>query len=194
MRLIQILFFTSLVLSCGPTTSARLYQTQDKAPSLDAQKIENLDHMGPTLIDKGVNFAVYSERAERIELLLFDADKTESNTPTKQFPMKRFGDVWNLYVEGVGVGQHYGFIVWGPNWTYDPKFVPGTAQGIAGFKSDVDAEGNRMNPNKLLFDPYGKAIHRDHDWSKGSVATGPKRTESTYAAASKSVVVKSLYR
>jgi isoamylase len=193
MRLIQILFVTSLVLSCGPTTSARLYQTQDKAPSLDAQKIENLDHMGPTLIDKGVNFAVYSERAERIELLLFDADKADSNTPTRQFPMKRFGDVWNLYVEGVGVGQHYGFIVWGPNWTYDPAFVPGTAKGIAGFKADVDAEGNRMNPNKLLFDPYSKAIHRDHDWGKGSVATGPKRTESTYAAASKSVVVKSQY-
>lgn len=193
MRLIQILFVTSLILSCGPTTSARLYQTQDKAPSLDAQKIENLDHMGPTLIDKGVNFAVFSERAERIELLLFDADKANSNTPTKQFPMKRFGDVWNLYVEGVGVGQHYGFIVWGPNWTYDPEFLPGTAKGIAGFKTDVDAEGNRMNPNKLLFDPYGKAIHRDHDWGKGSVATGPKRTESTYAAASKSVVVKSLY-
>ncbi len=193
MRLIQILFVTLLVLSCGPTTSARLYQTQDKAPSLDAQKIENLDHMGPTLIDKGVNFAVYSERAERIELLLFDADKADSNTPTRQFPMKRFGDVWNLYVEGVGVGQHYGFIVWGPNWTYDPAFVPGTAKGIAGFKADVDAEGNRMNPNKLLFDPYSKAIHRDHDWGKGSVATGPKRTESTYAAASKSVVVKSQY-
>ncbi|MBM4778111.1 MAG: glycosyl hydrolase, partial [Archangiaceae bacterium] len=193
MRLLQVLFTGLFVFSCSPGTSARLYQIQDKAPSLDAQKIENLEHMGPTLIDKGVNFAVYSERAERIELLLFD--NPESSTPTRQFPMKRFGDVWNLYVEGIGVGQHYGFITFGPNWTYEPEpdggvFVPGT---IKGFKADVDADGNRMNPNKLLWDPYSKAIHRDHDWSKGSVATGPKRTESTYAAASKSVVVKSLY-
>ncbi|MBE2249059.1 MAG: glycosyl hydrolase [Myxococcus sp.] len=188
MRLIQFLFVSFLALSCTPGTSARLYQTQDKAPSLNAQAIENLSHMGPTLIDKGINFAVYSERAERIELLLFD--NPESNTATRQFPMKRFGDVWNLYVEGIGVGQHYGFITFGPNWPYQPDFVPGT---IKGFKADVDADGNRMNPNKLLFDPYGKALHRDHDWSKGSVATGPKRTESTYAAASKSVVVKSTY-
>jgi glycogen operon protein len=189
MHLFQKAFvLCGVVLACSPSTSTRLYRTEDKAPSLDAMAIENLEHMGPTLIDKGVNFAVFSERAERIELLLFD--NPESNTATRQFQMKRYGDVWNLYVEGVGVGQHYGFVVWGPNWTYDPSFVPGT---IKGFQADVDADGNRMNPNKLLFDPYGKAIHRDHDWSKGSVATGPTRTQSTYAAASKSVIVKSLY-
>jgi glycogen operon protein len=186
--MLRLSFVAFFVTACGPTNTARLYQTQDKAPSLDAQAIENLQHMGPTLIDKGVNFAVYSERAERMELLLFD--NPESNTATRQFTMKRFGDVWNLYVEGVGVGQHYGFITFGPNWTYEPDFIPGT---IKGFKSDVDAQGNRFNPNKLLWDPYAKAIHRDHDWSKGSVATGPKRTESTYAAAAKSIVVKSLY-
>jgi isoamylase len=188
MRHFEILFVLLLAQACSPTTGARLYATEDRAPSLDARAIENLEHMGPTLIDKGVNFAVFSERAERIELLLFD--NPESSVPTRQFSMKRFGDVWNLYVEGIGPGQHYGFVVWGPNWKYDPSFVPGT---INGFQADVDADGNRMNPNKLLFDPYGKALHRDHDWSKGSVATGPKRTESTYAAAAKSVIVKSKY-
>ncbi|MBL9038462.1 MAG: glycosyl hydrolase [Archangium sp.] len=174
--------------ACGPTSGPRLYATSDRAPSLEAARIENLEHMGPTLVDQGINFAVYSERAERIELALFD--DPDSDRPTRQFPMKRFGDVWNLYVEGVGLGQHYGFIAWGPNWPYDPAFVPGS---IIGFKADVDAQGNRFNPNKLVFDPYGKALHRDHDWSKGSLATGPSRTESTYAAASKSVVVQSKY-
>ncbi len=179
-----------LAAACGPTNTARLYHTEPKAPSLDAAAVERLDHLGPTIVDKGVNFGVYSERAERIELLLFDSDKTESDRPTRQFAMQRFGNVWNLYVEGIGVGQHYGFIAFGPNWPYDSEWTPGS---IKGFLKDVDDEGNRFNPNKLLWDPYGKAIHRDHDWSKGSIATGPKRTESTFAAASKSVVVKSRY-
>jgi glycogen operon protein len=180
--------FVAALAACTPTNGARLYQTQAKAPSLDAGAVSSLDHLGPTIVDKGVNFGVYSENAERIEILLFD--NPESTQPTRQFPLERFGDVWNIYVEGIGVGQHYGFIAWGPNWVYDPKWVPGD---IDGFKYDVDSSGNRFNPNKLLFDPYGKALHRDHDWSKGSIATGPKRSQSTYAAASKSVVVKSRY-
>jgi isoamylase len=177
-----------LLLACEPGNGARLYHTEQKAPSLGAAEIEALDTLGPTLIDKGVNFSVYSERAERIELLLFD--DPESNEPTRQFPMHRFGDVWNLHVEGIGLGQHYGYIAFGPNWVYDPAWYPGA---IDGFKSDVDAEGNRFNPNKLLFDPYGKALHRDHDWSKGNLASGPRRTDVTYAAAAKSVVVQSKY-
>ena len=178
----------SLLLSCTPTPGAKLYSTQPKAPSFKTEDIENLDHLGPTIVDKGVNFGVYSEKAERIEILLFDDG--ESSKPTRQFPLVRFGDVWNLYIEGVGLGQKYGFIAWGPNWPYQADFVPGS---VKGFLADVDAQGNRFNPNKLLNDPYSKAIHRDHDWSKGSAATGPKRSESTWAAASKSVVVQSKY-
>ncbi|MFO0601322.1 MAG: alpha-amylase family glycosyl hydrolase, partial [Myxococcaceae bacterium] len=174
--------------ACPPTDTAKLYKTSPKAPSLDATEIQNLEHLGPTLVDQGVNFGVYSENAERIELLLFD--DPESTRPTRQFPLERFGNVWNLHVQGIGLGQHYGFIAWGPNWPYDPKWVPGS---VIGFKADVDADGNRFNPNKLLFDPYGKAIHRDHDWSKGSLATGPARGDSTWAAASKSIVVQSKY-
>ncbi|MGV3619792.1 MAG: glycogen debranching protein [Archangium sp.] len=182
------LILTLTIVGCPPEESARLYQTSPKAPSLDAAAVEALQFLGPTVVDKGVNFGVYSERAERIELLLFD--NPEATLPTRQFPMERFGNVWNLHVQGIGVGQHYGFIAWGPNWPYDPAWKPGT---VVGFKADVDSEGNRFNPNKLLWDPYGKAIHRDHDWSKGSLATGPARAESTFAAASKSIVVQSRY-
>ena len=180
--------FLIVLLSCGPTDTAHLYKTAPHAPSLDPAAIERLEHLGPTLVDKGINFGVYSERAERIEILLFD--NPESPLPTRQFPLTRIGDVWNLHIEGIGVGQHYGYVAWGPNWTYDPEWTPGS---IKGFKADVDSDGNRFNPNKLLWDPYSKAIHRDHDWSKGSLATGPKRTESTWAAASKSIVVQSKY-
>ncbi|MEC7983979.1 MAG: alpha-amylase family glycosyl hydrolase, partial [Myxococcota bacterium] len=161
---------------------------ESKAPSLSWEDIENLEHMGPTLIDRGVNFAVYSENATRIELLLFD--DPESELPAQQYEMERTGDIWNLYIEGLGIGQHYGYVAWGPNWEYDPEWLPGS---IHGFISDVDHRGNRFNPNKLLSDPWSKAIHRDHDWFKGSTASGPKRTDSTYAAGSKSVIVESDY-
>ncbi|MCC6335213.1 MAG: glycosyl hydrolase [Myxococcales bacterium] len=190
MRHAALLALVLLAFACGPTDTARLYKTTPVAPSLDVAKVKALDHLGPTIVDKGVNFGVYSERAERIELLLFD--EPESTQPTRRFPMEKVPDssVWNLHVEGVGVGQHYGFIAWGPNWPFDPEWTPGT---IKGFLTDVDPDGNRFNPNKLLWDPYSKAIHRDHDWSKGSLATGPRRTDSTFAAASKSVVVQSRY-
>src|SRR5690606_10908183 len=46
---------------------------------------------------------------------------------------------------------------------------------------------------KLLIDPYAKAVHRDHDWTKGIPATGHGRRRATWAAAAKSVVVKSEY-
>jgi glycogen operon protein len=91
----------------------------------------------------------------------------------------------------VGLGQYYGFIAWGPNWPYDPDWYPGS---IKGFIADVDADGNRFDPNKLLIDPYAIALHRDHDWGKGSVASGPDRTVSTWAAAAKAVIVKSKYQ
>ena len=148
-----------------------------------------MQHMGPTIIDRGVNFVVYSENATRMELLLFD--DPESELPAQQFELHRTDDLWHIYIEGIGVGQHYGYIAWGPNWEYDENWLPGTT---IGFKTDVDSKGNRFNPNKLLFDPWSKAIHRDHDWFKGSVASGPKRAESTFAAASKSVIVKSDYQ
>lgn len=188
LRFARVSLAVLLVAACAKEDYTRLYRTQPHAPSLSEEGIKALDHLGPVLVDRGANFAVYSERAERIELLLFD--EPESNQPTRQFPMHRIGDVWSLYVEGVGLGQHYGFIAWGPNWTYDPSWIPGS---ITGFKADVDSQGNRFNPNKLLFDPYGKAFHRDHDWSKGSVASGPKRTEVDYAASAKSVIVQSAY-
>ncbi len=184
----------SLILTaCPKGEHVEIYRTHPRAPNLPAAEIENLVHMGPTVVDhdgvRGVNFAVYSENATRMEVLLFN--DPESNRPTRQFPLTRFGNVWNIFVEGIGYGQHYGYIAWGPNWEYDPKWIPGQ---IDGFKSDVDVHGNRFNPNKLLIDPWAKAVHRDHDWSRGSLATGPARTEVTYAAAAKSVVWRSSYQ
>jgi isoamylase len=177
------------LLACKSEPTAHLYATHDHAPELKTSGIAALDHLGPTLNEKGINFGVYSERAERMELLLFDSP--EDSLPIQRFEMARFGDVWNLYVEGLGYGQHYGFVAWGPNWPYDPAFKPGS---LLGFIADVDSQGNRFNPNKLLFDPYGKTVHREHDWLRASLGTGEsRRSESTWGAASKSVITKVIY-
>ncbi len=66
---------------------------------------------------------------------------------------------------GAGDVLYYGLRAWGPNWPWDPAWTPGSA---AGFLVDVDADGNRMNPNKLLIDPYAREISHD--------PTGPGNT------------------
>ncbi len=172
-------------LGCASEDYVRLYATRAYAPSLDPDDIEAMDYMGPTLVDDGVNFAVYSERAERIDLLLFDGPDDE--LPAQQYTMTRCGDVWSAFVEGVGIGQLYGYVAWGPNWPYVESFYPGSDEG---FLRDVDDYGNRFNPNKLLTDPWARAVSRDHDWSRGSLGTGEsQRQESTWGAASKSIVI-----
>ncbi|MCB9766342.1 MAG: glycosyl hydrolase [Alphaproteobacteria bacterium] len=174
--------------ACAAEDYTRLYHTEATAPSLSWDDLQTMDYMGAVPVDHGVNFVVYSQRAERIELLLFD--DPESDLPTWQFPLTQQGDLWSVYVEGVGLGQHYGYVAWGPNWPYDEAWQPGSTRG---FRTDVDEYGNRFNPNKLLFDPYSFALHRDHDWGKGSVASGPKRHELSYGAASKSVITRTHY-
>ena len=186
-RSILPLFFL-VASSCATEDYDQVYALSDTAPSLSVEAIADMQHMGPTLIDGGLNVAVYSENAERIELLLFD--DPEADLPTRRIPMVRQGDVWNIFVDGIGIGQHYGFIAWGPNWPYDEDWIVGSTTG---FRSDVDLEGNRFNPNKLLTDPWSLAFHRDHDWFKGSTASGPQRAQSTWAASSKSVVINSTY-
>jgi len=184
-----LLLATCLALAaCGPDDPVSLYETAPLAPSFTEADVAALEHLGPTLVDQGVNFGVWSSAATRIDLLLFD--DPESDYPAQQFELVRFGDVWNLHVEGVGLGQHYGYVAWGPNWPVHPDWAPGS---IDGFVADVDSAGNRFNPNKLLMDPWALAVHRDHDWLRASNASGPARTESTWGAAAKSVVVHSSY-
>ena len=89
--------------------------------------------LGATLDAGGVNFAVFSQNATRLELSLFDELGQE-----QRFAMRSGGaHVWHLYVEGVGAGQRYGFRAHGP---YEPS------------------AGHRFNAHKLLVDPYARAL------------------------------------
>ena len=102
----------------------------------------NVYPLGSTWDGKGTNFALYSEHATGVELCFFDRNDQETRLELTE--VSNF--VWHGYVPGIGPGQRYGYRVHGP---YAPN------------------EGHRFNPNKLLIDPYGKAID-------GDVGNGPE--------------------
>lgn len=106
----------------------------------------------------GVSFRVGSTRATRIELWIYDAPVG----PGSRIEMEREvgGQVWRTRVAAADLPAtiYYGYRVWGPNWPYDPAWVPGST---IGWITDVDSDGNRMNPNKLVFDPYARELSHD---------------------------------
>ena len=99
-----------------------------------------------------VVFRLAAPHATRVELELYDAPF--GGTPTS-VAMTLDGDVWTARVPSA---TYYGYRVWGPNWPYDPAWTPGS---MAGWIADVDASGNRMNPNKVVFDPYAEELSHD---------------------------------
>ncbi|KUI35813.1 glycogen debranching enzyme [Mycobacterium sp. IS-1590] len=97
--------------------------------------------LGATYDGTGTNFAVFSEAAEKVELCLFDADGTETRITLPE----NDAFVWHGFIPNIEPGQRYGYRVHG---TYDPP------------------TGQRCNPNKLLLDPYSKAIDGNFDWNQ----------------------------
>jgi len=92
--------------------------------------------LGATFDGEGVNFAIFSAHAESVELCLFDEQERERARIT--LPEKS-EDVWFGYLPVARPGLLYGYRVHGP---YDPL------------------GGHRFNPNKLLIDPYARALTR----------------------------------
>jgi isoamylase len=97
--------------------------------------------LGATWTEAGTNFALFSEVAERVELCLFDAAGNETRVDLPEVD----AFVWHGLAPEIGPGQRYGYRVHGP---YDPR------------------QGQRCNPNKLLLDPYAKAIDGTFDWNQ----------------------------
>ncbi len=141
---------------------------------------------GSIIKNNGVQFRVYSENAEKVMLCLFE--RSHEGVPVKNFEMKKTGKGdWSIFIPNIRAGSYYGYRMWGPNWTYDEKWKPGSE---IGFISDVDKDGNRFNPNKLLLDPYSKAISHDPIGDGRVFASGPKNRKIDSASkASKSIVI-----
>ena len=94
--------------------------------------------LGASYDGAGVNFALFSQVAEKVELCLFDEDDHETRIEMTE----QNSYVWHNYIPGLQPGQRYGYRVYGP---YNP------------------AQGQRCNPSKLLLDPYAKAIEGNID-------------------------------
>ncbi len=98
--------------------------------------------LGATWDGAGVNFALFSEHATKVELCLFDSPEAEKES--QRIPLTEHTDqVWHAYIPDVLPGQLYGYRVYGP---YEPN------------------QGHRFNPNKVVLDPYAKLIGRTLRW------------------------------
>jgi isoamylase len=97
--------------------------------------------LGASYDGAGTNFAVFSEIADQVELCLFDEVGNEEVVRLREVD----GFVWHGYLPNVEPGQRYGYRVHGP---YDPS------------------AGDRCNPNKLLIDPYAKALDGGVSWDE----------------------------
>ncbi|UVF21080.1 glycogen debranching protein GlgX [Microvirga terrae] len=98
--------------------------------------------LGATWDGLGVNFAIFSANATKVELCLFDL---EGRNELERIELPEYTDeVWHGYLPDARPGTTYGYRVYGP---YDPK------------------EGHRFNPNKLLLDPYARQLVGDLVWN-----------------------------
>jgi isoamylase len=98
--------------------------------------------LGATCDGLGINFAVFSAHAERIDLCLFEAS---GQREIARYPLPEHTDeVWHGYLPGASAGILYGYRAHGP---YDP------------------ARGHRFNPSKLLIDPYARGLSGTLEWT-----------------------------
>src|ERR1700749_593553 len=98
--------------------------------------------LGATWTGLGVNFALFSANASKVELCLFDE---QGEKEIERIELPEFTDeVWHGFLPDARPGSIYGYRVHGP---YEP------------------AHGHRFNPNKLLLDPYAKAVVGNLDWN-----------------------------
>ena len=108
---------------------------------------------------EGVNFTLFSEHAEKVELCLFDA---AGRRELQRIGLKeRTDEIWHCYLPEARPGLMYGFRVHGP---YDPE------------------NGHRFNPNKLLLDPYARCIVGAPRWSDAlyGYTVGHKREDLSF--------------
>jgi isoamylase len=122
--------------------------------------------LGALPSQKGVNFSVFSNKAEAVELLLFD--HADDAVPAQVFHLDparhRTYHYWHAFVPGLRAGQIYGY----------------RAIGV-----DAPELGQRFDPHKVLLDPYGRAVAMPRGYSRTAASAPGDNT----ASAMKSVVV-----
>ncbi|HEX5473584.1 MAG TPA: hypothetical protein VFX12_02895, partial [Vicinamibacterales bacterium] len=114
--------------------------------------------LGATWDGVGVNFAIFSEHATRVELCLFDSAAASSESVTISLP-EQTDMVWHGYLPDVRPGQLYGYRVHGP---YDPH------------------RGHRFNPHKIVMDPYAKVVGRTVQWNESLLGFRAGQDDTTF--------------
>ncbi|MEZ4241713.1 MAG: alpha-amylase family glycosyl hydrolase [Myxococcota bacterium] len=171
----------------GPTTSPPTtpQPTTPPAPS------EPSELSGATIEGDRVVFRIPSARAERIEAWIYaaplGADPALTVALERAADGRFTGEVSRADLDAAGVTDvWYGLRAWGPNWPYDPAWTPGSE---VGFRADVDAEGDRFDPNKLLLDPWARELSHEPGADWGPYTTGGRRAEDTGPIAPKGLAL-----
>jgi glycogen operon protein len=122
--------------------------------------------LGATPVEGGVSFSIFSREADRLELLLFDGagDAKPAQVVRLEAPAHRTYHYWHAFVPGLRPGQVYAYRAAGP---FDP------------------ARGLRFDPDKVLLDPYGRAVVVPDGYDRGAAGRPGDNT----AVAMRSVVV-----
>src|SRR5690606_8006916 len=98
--------------------------------------------LGATWDGKGVNFTLFADNADAVDLCLFDSPEPDAREEVIRIT-QRSHHIWHIYLPDMAPGQLYGFRVHGP---YEPD------------------RGHRFNAHKLLLDPYAKGIAGAINW------------------------------
>ncbi|MBN2021579.1 MAG: glycogen debranching protein GlgX [Pirellulales bacterium] len=112
---------------------------------------------GATVEPSGVNFAVFSRNAERMDLLIFRQGRTE---PIAEIPLKpstnKTGDVWHVFVADLPLDVLYAYRVYGP-------FLP--------------RKGHRFDPKRIVLDPYARALSGGQRWGQSDIVRSEPNSE-----------------
>ena len=100
--------------------------------------------LGATWTGVGVNFALFSAHATKVELCLFDSPDADTRIGARFALPEQTDMVWHGFLPDARPNQLYGYRVHGP---YEP------------------AAGHRFNPNKVVMDPYAKSVARTIRWA-----------------------------
>ncbi|MGH8078530.1 MAG: hypothetical protein ACREPE_14570, partial [Lysobacter sp.] len=138
------------------------------APASAAHAAINAHNLGAKYdaTRSNITFRVYSSRATRIEVWIYKTPSGAQQAVRYVLTKNATTNVWSKTASvgtlqstyGITGTVYYGYRAWGPNWPYSTGWTKGSGTG---FVTDIDANGNRFNPNKLLIDPYAVELSQD---------------------------------
>ena len=136
--------------------------------------------LGANVKGDKTSFVLYSANATKVLLEIYSKPFGDAVPLYDYWMEKDSNNYWRITLNGNLKNAIYAFRCWGPNWEYSDEWQRGGSS--IGFISDCDENGNRFNPNKVVFDPYAKEI--THDPSNKDALLHSPSTEKPYNALS----------